>query len=871
VRRRLTHRFALLLAFLAARSVAGTSPIQTAVQGLSPADAAEYPGYDSTAAGLVSRGLQAKALARHLVESPDDPDLPALLASRQRIPEALEALRRLVEQHPEHIVRAFGKLETFYFTQDQAQPHAAALGDVVALAKTRLSTLDRENAAAAARALLPIEGSLARGGSQGWAALVKSFVAEYSGTTAALLTEVDVISAGPLTAARPAGLEDFAAGHAGTCAAAKALYRKGFDLAHNAGVLKVIPMSGGDPAALFQQVVDLVKRLRGGGFPAPCEWVDKAPELISGFQTFRPKFSSPENIDAMLAVYREFVLEQFALDEANAAGSTMAFVLQTRMGDLFELKGDRVGGIEGVLSELEKRAKVPAAARFLRAKYYLSHLGSDRETAAVPKAAASLQGLAKEGVEPFSRRALAALASMHYYLRDYPAARAVYQQYLERYPASPWAWVAALRIGQTDVETNDLDAAAAAFARALTSAGALPPARLLAYAYRADALAGLGRVGDALKDAELALSEWDDDFGNQYSLRANQARRPGDDLYLPADTTLVTKEALTRRIAELRQSAEVAGGAALERGRWLIARGRPDEANAVLTRAAAEARGTALAAAALGVAHRASLEQALRLAGVENPKRDETAALGVLERLSSEPIDFPVVAAMMARATIRSRQGAVDADSLMTAALQRWTSEQSIDATPLVKDSLLADLTAIRNEIFRPLGGGVYGSAKWNAFNWPSDLPPFLVVNPDVTVKLSTGETRRVSVRRAIPGLNKVLFVETDHLALLTAMMRALGGSGRGQPAQVMATPNQPIGPSQDVRAFWNRYFPMRPGHWSGWEFETYPTITDVTFYNAERTRAAVRVTVGYSGGTVVLIKENGAWRATELVNLWIT
>jgi len=39
----------------------------------------------------------------------------------------------------------------------------------------------------------------------------------------------------------------------------------------------------------------------------------------------------------------------------------------------------------------------------------------------------------------------------------------------------------------------------------------------------------------------------------------------------------------------------------------------------------------------------------------------------------------------------------------------------------------------------------------------------------------------------------------------------------------------------------------------------------------AARTRAAVKVTVGYSGGTVQLVKENGIWIAREITNVWIT
>jgi hypothetical protein len=62
-----------------------------------------------------------------------------------------------------------------------------------------------------------------------------------------------------------------------------------------------------------------------------------------------------------------------------------------------------------------------------------------------------------------------------------------------------------------------------------------------------------------------------------------------------------------------------------------------------------------------------------------------------------------------------------------------------------------------------------------------------------------------------------------------------------------------------------------QPGHWGGWELETYPVITEIQFTNAERTRASARVTIGYSGGTVELEKEAGKWIAKRLTSQWIT
>jgi hypothetical protein len=63
----------------------------------------------------------------------------------------------------------------------------------------------------------------------------------------------------------------------------------------------------------------------------------------------------------------------------------------------------------------------------------------------------------------------------------------------------------------------------------------------------------------------------------------------------------------------------------------------------------------------------------------------------------------------------------------------------------------------------------------------------------------------------------------------------------------------------------------VQPGHWGGWVVEAYPIINEIEFINAARTRAAVKVTVGYAGATVQMRKENGIWVALELTNQWVT
>ena len=58
------------------------------------------------------------------------------------------------------------------------------------------------------------------------------------------------------------------------------------------------------------------------------------------------------------------------------------------------------------------------------------------------------------------RKALATLASLYFSERDYPHARDNFKKYLAAYPDSAWAWVAALRIGQSDEALGDWKAAA---------------------------------------------------------------------------------------------------------------------------------------------------------------------------------------------------------------------------------------------------------------------------------------------------------------------------------------------------------------------------------------------------------------------------
>jgi hypothetical protein len=64
------------------------------------------------------------------------------------------------------------------------------------------------------------------------------------------------------------------------------------------------------------------------------------------------------------------------------------------------------------------------------------------------------------------------------------------------------------------------------------------------------------------------------------------------------------------------------------------------------------------------------------------------------------------------------------------------------------------------------------------------------------------------------PGIPNVVFMSDAQLQMLNGIMTSLGGTKRRQPRAIMETPNQPAGPSLDVLAFWNQFFPCRQGHW---------------------------------------------------------
>ena len=673
---------------------------------------------------------------------------------------------------------------------------------------------------------------------------------------------------------RIAALEQFARDHPGTNAGAKALFQAGWDLHVNVPVTGIEPR-GSDPTERLLRVAAIVKELESGKFPR-SEWVEKASSLMIGFfvSDTPPPAYSPANLDRAIEAYADFVRTHLQTSAMlRSLDDSLGYVITSKMGGLFQLKGDRVGGIERTLDDLEKAAPDPGAVQLLRAQYYArqSSAGPEADRAAMAAKAHVALAAAKRGSA--SRPALAFAAAFDYYQRDCARALPQYQQFVSLYPSSAYAPIAALRIGECYEQANDWPKAAAAYARAAADYPSEPYARVLGGAFGSRALDALDRFEDSLVAAKRALNSWDADYGFEYSIRSSQKPLPGVTTGAVTDRLRVTRDALRVRVSALERDLRNPGGRLLARARWQLEQNQFDEASKTLTKFMQQQPNSPAVSEAQFLRHRAQLESALTLAAVEGAHYDRTKALAALEAITREPFDSYVATAALAKAALLVTGGQVDdAEKLMAKTMDSWVASQRELAARPSALSIEADIAEIRQVVFRPLGDlPVYGGKGWNAFRFPEALPRFVVVRADVAVKTPDGQVDRHTVYQRFPDLGQVLMLTSDELSLLARLVHTIGGTKSRAPRQVMETPNQPVGDSMQILSLFGRFFPARPGHWGGWELETYPQVTQIEFVNAERTKANASVTIGYSGATVVLEKIDGKWRAVRLTNQWIT
>jgi tetratricopeptide (TPR) repeat protein len=464
------------------------------------------------------------------------------------------------------------------------------------------------------------------------------------------------------------------------------------------------------------------------------------------------------------------------------------------------------------------------------------------------------------------RRALANLGVLEQWVQRQqnvpnPAAIQHLMDYLRKYPESPWAWVAALRLGKAHEARDAWDAASKVYADAAQRYASAPVAAALAHEYAAQAHEALGQFNQAIAERERAIQRWDDDYGPTYSLYMMREPRPDEGFTaLGADDAAVVKSAVVARLAQGKETLRAPGGALLERARWELAHDQRDAAIETLAQLVKEQPQSPIASSVRALSHRARVDRAL-----------EAGSAADLESLAKEPYDYWICASKMARAAMLWRDGhASAAEALMTDALSEWHRQQGNGVGTAALADIARDVLEIRNVVFRPNGDGPFSGTSWELRSLAPSKTPFFIVNPEVRVKLPGGETQ-VTVRRAFPDYSNVLFFDTEQLAFFDRLMARVGGTERAVPATVMSVPNQPAGRSAELLKFLQQFFPARPGHWGGWMFQTFPMITRIEFEDAARTRAAVFVTVGYEGATLVFEKQGGVWTFKEMTGRWIT
>ena len=498
------------------------------------------------------QGANVKEAKQLLAQNSNSPETFRRLVGAGRRDDALFLLKRTLEvADAEQTIAVMHALsETmFQFQQDQTRSYTETIRQLIGPARALLARLPREDAARLAREMLTIDASLERSQSPSWTERLTQFVRDYDGTEAALLAQVDLLMSDPRQMLkRIADLEQFAKDHPGTNAGAKALFQAGWDLHVNVAITGIEPR-GSDPTERLLRVAAIVKELESGKFPR-SEWVEKAPSLMIGFfvSDTPPPAYSPANLDRAIDAYADFVRTHLQSSATlRSPDDSLGYVITSKMGSLFQLKGDRVGGIERTLDDLEKAAPDPGAVQLLRAQYYArqASAGPEADRAAMAaKARAALAALAAAKRGTASRQALAFAAAFDYYQRDYARALPQYQQFVSLYPSSAYAPIAALRIGECYEQANDWPKAAAAYARAAANYPNEPYARVLGGAFGSRALDALDRFEDSLAAATRALNSWDADYGFEYSIRSSQAPLPGATTGPVADRLRVTRDAL---------------------------------------------------------------------------------------------------------------------------------------------------------------------------------------------------------------------------------------------------------------------------------------------------------------------------------------
>jgi tetratricopeptide (TPR) repeat protein len=857
--------FAVVLAGPALPAVAHSQP-----RAVGSGD--DFPLGDHLVWLVVEQGLKNRAADLQLAKAPESPEAVALLLDAYRAGDALEVLRRIAERRPARMGAAFKAASTnAHRFDDEGRGYRSALREIVARARQRLRELRREQAAETAWYLhflaFPVQGETP----VPWRDQLRAFMTEYAGTEAALRAEVTLLEQGGGDIhTRIAALEALARRHPGTAIGAQALYTAAFHLGVNAR-----EPPGADPTERLFRVAALARELQSGAYP-DCEWVQRAPQLVTGFFAPRPPFAK-ENVPRVIALFREFSLQDFDVAPVNPLASGVGYLVTNKLSDIFAAAGDEpVAQIDRFLRDLETATPEPAAVRYVRGLWYRQLVDGVKDVEMREewrrKSDATLLDVARAGSGLYNRKALASLASIEFKEKNCGVALERYREYLSRFPRSEWAWVAGLRIGQCEQFLGNWVEARQAYESVASASGALPPALVLGHTFAgraSEALADFERARAAYERAERA---WDQRFAApyfgtyQFYTRLDEEPCNGCD---PRSKPDVSREWLRQRSTQLKRSFSLPGGALLERGRFFVTEGIWRKAIAPLAEFIRRYADSPSGADARELLTRAKLEIALLQAGPDATEEDSHAALAVLESLAAEPYGFNVFAAQVARATLHSIIGSTSgAAELMSDALAQWHAHGAARFASRSATALQQDVMDIRDAVFCP--NADWPQHQFSSLRSTDRPPPFFVATPDVRVTLYDDSEVRVEAASRLSARRGALLLDEEQIAVLERILMGLGGTKRRAPQSVMETPNQPVGGVEHIQKFWNRFFTMGPGHWGGWILQTFPIVTEVTFIDAARTRGAARIRTGYRGSTQLLTKVSGTWKVSGSSGHWI-
>jgi tetratricopeptide (TPR) repeat protein len=815
---------------------------------------AEFPPIGPPYSSMRS-GVMANQLTQLLQQSPDAPETFEMLVYMERPAEAAAALRRMIQRDPGRLAWAFDVLRIRNF----ARGPLANLADVpwpelFAEARRALGRMTTPDAARLELALINAVRATAVGLNPNQARItaLRAFIDKYAGNDVALEAEVELIMSTTARSQWIPPLEEFARQHPGTTAAARALYEKAVQIRSNdrAGV-RDLNRPNLDPTNAVLDALGIARDLRSGRYP-DSEWVTRAPELAINLRSGNPQFAA-DSVERLLAGYLDFVRANFTLPEASPLADGINSVITNQIFELFVLTGEGIAGVERTLTDLE-RIDAPRA-RYARAAFYLNRMASDEAMRPImrQRAVDTLSTLAGSGSGLYARRALAALASLLYLERDFMAARTAFARYLAAYPDTSWSWVAAIRIGQCHELLGNLVQAIDAYRSAAARFASIPVARHLGHAYAGRTSEAADRLEDAAAEYSLALEGWGDLRGT-----ARMEGYRGSDV--PAWTSVdVEGLALKNRLDQIRASLAVPEGRQLESGRRLLAAN--DRAAALVAFEAfirANAASTLLPEARRLV-RRIRLEQAIEQAGTITAPRDEAGAIAALAAIDSEPWDEFAGVAKIIAATLTLRQGSrVQADAMITAALQEWLEKQTTTPSTL-PPAAAEDVAAIRRDIFE----GDQAAPWRSSFGLNSrERPAFLVINPHITVQLNNAIATRETVYPASSRLP--LFMTTEAMTLLVDSLNALAGEVRER----RQFPNVP----PEMRNFLGTHLPLEMGMLCCvvTSFNSVPNVQAVAFTNDERTRANVTIRMLWSGGSLVLEKTGGSWRVVGISDRYV-